>query len=99
MIRKALVPVQACWNGMIAVDAPPFYGPKPLRSRALPDDLASMHPEASEFCLLHADNALSALKMVWLNLNVRVAYSAEAYGTVNRNLAWPGTTQRMKGRW
>ena len=66
------------------MDASPFYSPSdPLRFRGIPDSLASTHLEASECCLIHADNGLSTKKGVWLNPRVRVGYSVEAYESVH----------------
>ena len=73
------VPVKSCWNGMVAMSAAPFLAPASLRFRALPDSLAASHLEASECCLIHADNPLSAEKGVFVNPSVRVAYTRAAY--------------------
>lgn len=59
--------------------APPFTLPSPLLFRGLPDSLAQSHLEASECCLVHADNPLSATHGVYVNPQVRVAYSRDAY--------------------
>lgn len=104
--RRALmadqaVPVQSCWNGMVAMDAEPFYGSNPLKFRGIPDGLAEMHLEGSECCLVHADNPLVASheKGVFLNPNVRVGYKPEAYAAVNANPGWPSPFQRLRGVW
>ncbi|RMZ90526.1 hypothetical protein DV736_g2252, partial [Chaetothyriales sp. CBS 134916] len=74
------VPVRSCWNGMVAMDAKPFYASdRPLRFRAIADSLAELHLEGSECCLIHEDNGLTAKDGVWLNPNVRVRYQKEAY--------------------
>lgn len=66
------------------MDATPFYNPiRPLRFRGISDSLAATHLEASECCLIHADNPLSAKKGVWLNPRVRVGYSVQAYESVH----------------
>ncbi|KAF2856691.1 glycosyltransferase family 69 protein [Plenodomus tracheiphilus IPT5] len=54
--RYLPVPVKSCWNGMVAMPIKPFISTPPLRFRAIPDSLASTHLEASECCLIHADN-------------------------------------------
>ena len=59
--------------------APPFTTLSPLLFRGLPDSLAQSHLEASECCLVHADNPLSATHGVYVNPQVRVAYSQAAY--------------------
>lgn len=55
----------------VAMDASAFYDQN-LTFRGIPDDLASLHLEGSECCLIHADNPLSHSKGVFLNPNVRV---------------------------
>ncbi|KAE8376934.1 cryptococcal mannosyltransferase 1-domain-containing protein [Aspergillus bertholletiae] len=77
------VPVTSCWNGVVAMDAAPFYQRSPLKFRAISDSLAKSHLEGSECCLIHADNPLSREKGVWLNPNVRVGYNSLAYAAVN----------------
>jgi hypothetical protein len=70
------------------MDASPFYAStSPLRFRGIPDSLAATHLEASECCLIHADNMLSAKKGVWLNPRVRVGYSIHAYQSVHPGAA------------
>ncbi|GAB7350396.1 hypothetical protein MBLNU459_g1017t1 [Dothideomycetes sp. NU459] len=79
--RRAIVAseparVSSCWNGLVAMDAGPFYDG--LAFRGVPDSLAQAHVEGSECCLIHADNsggsAASRSKGVWVNPNVRVGY-------------------------
>lgn len=70
MLAGLPAPVTSCWNGVVAVDATPYYHrPLPgrheqldnqaaqegLRFRGVPDSLAAYHLEASECCLIHAD--------------------------------------------
>ena len=93
------VPVQSCWNGIVAFDAAPFYEPDPLEFRGIPDSLALQHVEGSECCLIHADNPLTPTQGVWLNPNVRVGYSPEAYAAVNSSAFWPSIGQRIVGMW
>lgn len=90
--RKALkrgtpTPVTSCWNGIIAMNAEPFYLHPRLAFRGIADSLASLHVEGSECCLIHADNLFMRDRGVWLNPNVRVGYNARAYKAVN-----PGTS-------
>jgi hypothetical protein len=61
----------------------PFISETPLRFRGLPDSLAASHLEASECCLIHADNPLSASKGIFLNPNVKVGYNGSAYDAVH----------------
>ncbi|KAL9946072.1 hypothetical protein D7B24_000158 [Verticillium nonalfalfae] len=80
------VPVTSCWNGIVAMPAAPFTSPiesKRLRFRAIPDSLAQLHLEASECCLIHADNPLSADLGVYLNPRVRVGYNVMAYAATH----------------
>ncbi|KAK3722506.1 hypothetical protein LTR37_002498 [Vermiconidia calcicola] len=75
LIANQPVPVQSCWNGIVAMPAAPFYDKAtPLRFRGVPDSLAHDHIEGSECCLIHADNRLSSSLGVWVNPNVRVGY-------------------------
>lgn len=99
MMRGEPVPVQSCWNGVVAFDAAPFQQPDPLQFRGISDSLAEFHLEASECCLIHADNPLSATKGVWRNPSVRVGYSGEAYDAVHRDEGWPSRRDRLVGLW
>ncbi|EMC98548.1 glycosyltransferase family 69 protein [Baudoinia panamericana UAMH 10762] len=92
------IPVSSCWNGMVAFDAAPFYDANPLVFRALPDSLAVSHLEASECCLIHADNPLTRSKGVWINPNVRVAYNGSSYDAMNAG-TWPSSWSISKGLW
>lgn len=84
------VPVTSCWNGIVAMDAAPFYTHEsPLGFRGIPDSLAEYHLEGSECCLIHTDNPLSRSKGVWLNPNVRVGYSVPAYENVHASRGSP----------
>ncbi|KAF2746648.1 glycosyltransferase family 69 protein [Sporormia fimetaria CBS 119925] len=93
------VPVQSCWNGLVAMDAAPFQRVGPLEFRGTPDSLAQLHLEASECCLIHVDNPLTTTKGVWINPNVRVGYSAEAYAAVNPTTKWPSMREAVLGLW
>ena len=83
---------------LVVMDAAPFYDNK-LMFRGIPDSLAGEHVEASECCLIHADNPLSGTKGVWLNPQIRVGYSAEAYGSVNPGNAWLSRFDILYGVW
>ncbi|KAL8685593.1 MAG: hypothetical protein Q9218_007667 [Villophora microphyllina] len=94
------VPVRSCWNGIVAFDAAPFYHTPALSFRGIPDSLAQYHVEASECCLIHADNPMTTDKGVWLNPNVRVGYNAVAYDKVNPSgTPWPTVMQSLLGLW
>ncbi|KAL8763450.1 MAG: hypothetical protein Q9184_000758 [Pyrenodesmia sp. 2 TL-2023] len=99
LISGQPVPVQSCWNGIIAFDAAPFYHTPPLRFRGIPDSLARYHLEGSECCLVHADNPLTSSRGVWLNPNVRVGYNPEAYDLVHQSAPWPAITDSVLGIW
>ncbi|KAF1941526.1 hypothetical protein EJ02DRAFT_347580 [Clathrospora elynae] len=81
--RLLPVPVASCWNGMVAMPIKPFLGKDPLRFRGVPDSLAASHVEASECCLIHADNRLSTTKGIFLNPNVKVGYNGSSYDAVH----------------
>ncbi len=93
--------VQSCWNGMIAIDAGPFY--EGLQFRALSDSLASKHLEASECCLIHTD--MTAMKLggngVYVNPAVRVGYTIRAYNLTHDGpeRKFVSGTQYVKGVW
>lgn len=92
------VPVQSCWNGMVIMDAEPFYEDE-LKFRGIPDSLGEKHLEGSECCLIHADNPLSEEKGVWLNPRVRVAYDGQAYNAVNDEPPWSSTWTILSSSW
>ncbi|KAF2758913.1 putative polysaccharide export protein [Pseudovirgaria hyperparasitica] len=96
------VPVSSCWNGIVVMDASPFYRTNnPLRFRGITDTLANFHVEGSECCLIHADNPLSVTKGVWLNPAVRVGYNGPAYKAVHRNGGddWLSSFDIVVGLW
>ncbi|KAF7716445.1 Alpha-1,3-mannosyltransferase [Penicillium ucsense] len=93
------VPVKSCWNGMVAMAAAPFLASPPLRFRGIPDSLASYHLEASECCLIHADNPLSKDHGIYLNPRVRVGYTTAAYVAVNPTLNWLTPRSVLQGLW
>ncbi|KAL8907525.1 MAG: hypothetical protein Q9171_005817 [Xanthocarpia ochracea] len=99
LISGQPVPVQGCWNGIVAFDAAPFYHTPALRFRGIPDSLARYHLEGSECCLVHADNPLTLEKGVWLNPRVRVGYNAKAYEKVHQGVAWPSFAESIVGLW
>ena len=97
--RGMPVPVQSCWNGIVAFDAEPWTGIDKLEFRGVPDSLASYHLEGSECCLIHADNPLTTSHGVWINPNVRVGYNSEAYKAVHENEPWPTAGSAFWGNW
>lgn len=68
--------------------ADPFVTDTPLRFRGVADGLAAAQLEGSERCLLHADNPLSATRGLYVNPQVRVAYSGTAYTAVQSVRSW-----------
>ncbi|KAH6896398.1 cryptococcal mannosyltransferase 1-domain-containing protein [Coprinopsis sp. MPI-PUGE-AT-0042] len=97
LLRGHPAPVTSCWNGMAAFDAKPFLSlDKPLRFRAINDTLAQRHVEASECCLIHADNPESQRRGVWVNPQVRVAYNEDVY---LRMRSWPTFKDKFLGSW
>ncbi|KAI1369369.1 polysaccharide export protein [Xylaria arbuscula] len=96
--KNAPVQVTSCWNGIVVFDAEPFYAKLPLRFRGIEDSLADFHLEGSECCLIHADNYLTSEKGVWLNPNVRVGYSVDAYRRLRRN-RFPSPFWTVLGAW
>lgn len=98
MLRGTATKVSACWNGMLFMDAAPFYGPRPdtlpapmddtelgLPFRGIPDSLASKHLEGSECCLIHTDLATvnPSHAGIYVNPSVRVGYSIDAYNATH----------------
>jgi hypothetical protein len=61
--------------------AEPFLSGE-LRFRGISDTLAASHLEGSECCLVHTDNPLHE-RRVYVNPQVRVGYSGEAYNAVH----------------
>jgi Cryptococcal mannosyltransferase 1 len=101
LISNGPVPVQSCWNGVVAFQAEPFYASPPLRFRGISDSLAKHHLEGSECCLIHADFHRATSHGVWLNPNVRVGYKPEAYHAVNPpdGRIWPTWYKKVGGMW
>ncbi len=117
--------------------AQPAQPAQPLLFRGIEDSLAELHLEASECCLIHADNPLSNADWagpagskdsrssrssrssessessessakdgsnanknvgVWLNPNVRVAYSTPVYKQVRQSV-FPSALWAVRGMW
>ncbi|SPN96873.1 related to polysaccharide export protein (CAP59) [Cephalotrichum gorgonifer] len=95
------VPVKSCWNGIVAMRAQPFVAEHhPLRFRGIPDSLAKHHLEASECCLIHADNPLSAELGVYVNPRVRVGYNTAAYVATHPTTGtWVSPWGIFRGLW
>lgn len=65
----------------VAIPAGPFVSSPSLQFRGISDSLAALHLEGSECCLIHIDNPVE--KRIYVNPQVRVGYSAEAYDAVH----------------
>lgn len=97
MKANAPVPVESCWNGAVVMLAAPFTARlNKLQFRGLHDRLAAKHVEASESCLIHADNPMPG--RVFVNPRVRVAYSREAYDEIHGD-AWTSPWRIFLGLW
>lgn len=99
-------------SSQVVFDARPFYGSSDdpaLQFRGIADSLAAHHLEASECCLIHADNPLTPSRGVWLNPDVRVGYNSAAYEAVHpahppsssssSPSPWPPLGERVRGAW
>jgi hypothetical protein len=84
---------------VVAMTAESFVTSTKLRFRGTSDSLAAYHVDGSECCLIHADNPLSATDGVFLNPQVRVGYSGDAYQLVNPNGSWLTSWQILSGLW
>ncbi|KAF7562191.1 hypothetical protein G7046_g1953 [Stylonectria norvegica] len=92
------IPVSSCWDGLVALDATPFYSEPALRFRTIDDRLAARGLSASEACLIHADNYLSGDRGVWVNPNVRVAHNAREYRAA-KGTPFPSGTAAVVAAW
>jgi hypothetical protein len=70
-----------------------------LQFRAISDSLAAHHLEASECCLIHADNPLTQPLGVFLNPRVRVGYNRDAYVATHPRGSWLSAWQIISGLW
>ncbi|KAF2631871.1 glycosyltransferase family 69 protein [Macroventuria anomochaeta] len=99
MLRNRPVPVTSCWNGIVAMPAGPFVSSPSLQFRGIPDSLAASHVEGSECCLIHIDNPLRVEKRTYVNPQVRVGYSGEAYDAVHPQGLLLSSWQVFKALW
>lgn len=84
---------------LVAMPSEPFLADTPLEFRGVSDSLALSHLEASECCLIHADNHLSKTLGVYLNPRVRVGYNSQAYAAVHPAISWISSWQIAVGLW
>jgi len=106
ILRGEPARVQSCWNGMVAMEAAPFYprqDTKALTFRGTPDSLAVKHLEGSECCLIHADLIImgAASRGIYINPTVRVGYVGKAYDYTHRDedQKFVSTSQYVAGVW
>jgi hypothetical protein len=83
----------------VAMPITPFVSKNPLRFRGLSDSLAASHLEASECCLIHADNPLSTSKPILLNPNVIVGYNGSAYEAMHSPEAFMSPFYIFRATW
>lgn len=99
LLIKEAVPVTSCWNGATVMAIGPFISSPKLRFRAIDNSLANLHLEASECCLIHADNPLTASSGVYINPNVRVAYSGDVYDKIHTEITILSQLQKIIYMW
>ena len=111
ILRGDSAKVQSCWNGMVLMDASPFYNSVDgkgdsvdgLRFRGISDSLASKHLEGSECCLINADLTTigAAEQGIYVNPAVRVGYTDEAYQLTHfgAEATFISPTQYVLARW
>ncbi|KAK3903258.1 glycosyltransferase [Staphylotrichum tortipilum] len=101
MVNAKPVPVASCWNGIVVMPANSFTGIRGLQFRGLADSLAASHLEASECCLIHADNPSSRTRGVFVNPAVRVGYTRPAYDAVHppEGGSWLSVGEIYVGLW
>jgi hypothetical protein len=83
----------------VVMRAEPFVSSHPLQFRDIPDSLAAEHLEGSECCLIHVDNPLRVEKRTYVNPQVRVGYSGEAYDAVHPQGLLLSAWQVFKALW
>jgi hypothetical protein len=77
----------------------PFVSTPPLSFRGISDSLATLHLEGSECCLIHVDNPLRAEKRTYVNPQVRVGYTSEAYDATHPQELLMSSWQIFKALW
>jgi hypothetical protein len=86
-------------SNAVAMPAGPFVSSPSLQFRGIPDSLAASHLEGSECCLIHIDNPLRVEKRTYVNPQVRVGYSGEAYDAVHPQGLLLSSWQVFKALW
>lgn len=108
MLRGAPTRARSCWNGMVVMDAAPFYESNGgreswLKYRGIEDSLAEKHVEGSECCLIWADMEANGdtEKGIWVNPAVRVGYVKKAYEDTHfgLNRDFISAAEYVKGVW
>lgn len=77
----------------------PFISDPPLGFRGIPDSLATLHLEGSECCLIHVDSSLHTEKRTYVNPQVRVGYTGDAYNAVHSQKVMLSCWRIFKGLW
>ncbi|KAL3454038.1 cryptococcal mannosyltransferase 1-domain-containing protein [Aspergillus insuetus] len=98
---KSMLPVRvrSCWDGMVFMATEAFYSTSPIQFRGVPGGLVEAHLEASECCLIHADNVLSGRRGVYLNPFVRVGYDTATNLATHPNSSWLTTWEIIESIW
>ena len=84
---------------LVSMPAAAFTGADAISFRGVNDTIADLHLEGSECCLIHADNPASSKKGVYLNPQVRVGYTSEAYRAVHPKGFWLSRFSIFTGLW
>jgi hypothetical protein len=79
--------------------AEPFVSQPLLRFRGIHDSLANFHLEGSECCLVHVDNPLRDKKQIFVNPQVLVGYSGDAYRAIHLHQSLSSSWQIAKALW
>lgn len=86
-------------SNAVAMPSRPFVSSPSLQFRSISDSLAAPHLEGSECCLIHIDNPLRVEKETYVNPQVRVGYSGEAYDAVHPQGLLLSPWQVFKALW
>ncbi|KAL2853885.1 cryptococcal mannosyltransferase 1-domain-containing protein [Aspergillus pseudoustus] len=98
---KSMLPVRvrSCWDEMVFMATEAFYSSLGIQFRGVPDGLAEFRLEASECCLIHADNILSGRRGVYLNPFVRVGQDAPRNPAAHPLSSWFSTWEIFESVW
>ncbi|KAL4885020.1 cryptococcal mannosyltransferase 1-domain-containing protein [Aspergillus karnatakaensis] len=98
---KSMLPVhvRSCWGQMVFMHTGAFYLTRPIRFREVAEGLAAKGLEASERCLIHADNSLSRRRGVYLNPFVRIGDNDREHAAAHSNIHWLSTWELFASIW